>query len=97
MSAAAVFDLDAAAAARREAAGEPFRFTWHGEEYAMLPAVEWPVTVAERMSKGEMVEAVRLLLGDDADRFLATDPTMGDIKDLMEAVAAYSGLGSLGE
>lgn len=97
MSSAAVFDLDAAAAARREAAGEPFRFVWQGEEYAMLPATEWPVTISDRMAKGEMTDAVRLLLAADADRFLATDPTMGDIKDLMEAVAKFSGLGSLGE
>ena len=95
----AVFDLDAAAAARREAAGEPFTFTWHGDEFACLPAKEWPITVAAMLTT-DMPEAVRLILGggDQADAFMAHNPTMGDIEDLMTALAEYSGFsGGLGE
>lgn len=94
----AAFDLDAAAAARREAAGEPFTFTWHGSEYTCLPAKEWPITVAAMLGT-DMPEAVRLILGggEDADAFLATNPSLGDIEALMTALSEFTGTGSLGE
>lgn len=98
MSGAAVFDLDAAAAARREAAGEPFRFVFHGQEFTCLPAKEWPIQVSEMLTQ-DMVEAVRLILGagEQADAFLALNPTMGDVESLMTAIAEFSGFQNAGE
>ena len=94
----AAFDLDAAAAARREAAGEPFTFTFHGSKFTCLPAREWPITVTTKLAE-DMPGAVRLILGGgpEADDFMSLNPTMGDIEDLLAALASYSGLGDLGE
>jgi hypothetical protein len=94
----AVFDLDAASAARREAAGEGFKFTWHGEEFSCLSAKEWPITVMADMSKGDLVAGLYGILGDEqGEKFLAGNPTNGDLEDLMTAVAQFSGVNTLGE
>lgn len=94
----AAFDLDAAAAARREAAGEPFTFTFHGKTFKCLPAREWPIQVTAMLGT-DMPEAVRLILGGgaDGDAFMALNPTMGDIEDLLGALAEWSGMSNLGE
>lgn len=98
MTAAAVFDLDAAAASRREAAGEPFRFVFGGQEFTCLPAKEWPVAVTALLTS-DLVGAVKAILGpEQADDFMAMNPTFGDIEDLMTALSAYSGFaGGTGE
>lgn len=97
MSGGAVFDLDAASAARREAAGEPFRFVWKGQEFTCLPAKEWPIAVTEKLTS-DLPGAVALIIGEDQSAaFLAGNPTMGDIEDLMTALAKFSGIGDLGE
>lgn len=96
--AAAAFDLDAAAAARREAAGEPFTFTWKGQEFKCLPAKEWPIQVTALLAT-DMPEALRLILGGgkQADKFIALNPTVGEVEDLLSALAEWSGIGGLGE
>lgn len=96
--AATDFDLDAAAAARREAAGEPFTFTYGGRKFTCLPAREWPIAVTALLGT-DMPEAVKLILGGgaDADAFMALNPTMGDIEDLLAALSSWSGIGTLGE
>lgn len=94
----AAFDLDAAAAARREAAGEPFTFTYGGHKFKCLPAKEWPIQVTALLATN-MPEAVRLILGGgkQADAFMALNPTLGDVEDLLAALAEWSGIGDLGE
>lgn len=95
---AAAFDLDAAAAARREAAGEPFTFTYREQEFTCLPAKEWPITVTALLGTN-MPEAVRLILGggEQAEEFMALNPTLGDVESLLAALAEWSGIGDLGE
>jgi hypothetical protein len=94
----AAFDLDAAAATRREAAGEPFTFTYGGHQFKCLPAKEWPITVAALLGT-DMPEAIRLILGggERGDQFMALNPTLGDVEDLLTALSAWSGIGDLGE
>jgi hypothetical protein len=94
----AAFDLDAAAAARREAAGEPFTFTYGGQKFTCLPAKEWPIAVAGMLGT-DMPEAVKLILGGgkQADLFMSLNPTLGDVEDLLSALSQWSGIGDLGE
>ena len=91
-----MFDLDAARAARREAEGTGFTFTFGGEQYETPPAKEWPINVIASLSEGNLIEALRLILNDDYDRFMAHNPTNGDVEDLMTAMSANVGVGGLG-
>ncbi len=96
-TAPAPFDLDASRAARTEALGEPFAFTSHGETYTMVPPKEWPVQVTAMLAEGDLVGALRGLLGDDqADSFLAGGTvTMGDLEALFAEVARWAGVESV--
>lgn len=94
----AAFDLDAANAARREAEGEPFTFTWQGTEWSCAPAKEWPIATASRLSAGDLPGALLLIMGDDEGQaFLDTKPSMGDVEALMDALAKFSGVNNSGE
>ncbi len=93
----APFDLDAARAARQEAAGEGFKFTWGGKPYECPAAEDWPLAVQSSLSEGDLLGALRNLLGDkQMNEFEAGKPTMGDVKDLFDAIAKFSGVGDSG-
>lgn len=93
-----VFDLDAANAARREAEGERFTFRWAGREWECAPAKEWPIGTAGALSKGDLMGAILLIMGDvEGQAFLDTNPSMGDVEALMDALAAFSGVTNSGE
>lgn len=95
---ATTFDLDAAAAARREASGEGFKFLWKKKSYTCLPPKEWPITVTAALSKGDLVESLAGILGEkQAEQFMKGNPTTGDVEALMEAIAAFTGVGGSGE
>ena len=90
----APFDLDAARAARREAAGEGFRFKWGKKVYECPPAKEWPMTVTALLSEGELNGALESILGSKQyESFMKNEPSMGDVEDLMGALAKFSGIG----
>lgn len=92
------FDLDAAGAARREAAGEGFKFIWKKKPYVCLPPKEWPITVTSSLSEGDLVGAISEILGEkQAVPFLKGNPTTGDVEALMEAIAKHTGVDGLGE
>ena len=92
------FDLDAAAAAAREAAGEGFQFTFRKQSYNCLPAKLWPITVSGLLTRGDLVGALMDILGpEQGEKFLAAKPTMGEVEALMTAIAEFSGVGGLGE
>ena len=65
------FDLDALAA---EAGGEPFRFTFGGEEYELPPRIDFRVGVA--LAEGDSVGAVRYMLGEHWQRILDSEQTL---------------------
>ena len=92
-----VFDLDAAGAAIREALGDPFRFVYGGEEFTVPPVKAWPIKVTALLAEGDMVGAMRLLLGpEQAERMFdasATPLAMGDVEALFTAIARWSGVG----
>lgn len=88
-----VFDLDAARAAAREAIGESFRFRFGGQTFTVPPSKEWPLSVTDCLSRGDIVGAMRLLLGDDQwPTFDLHTPTLGDVERLLTAVAADAGV-----
>jgi hypothetical protein len=61
------FDLDAVAA---EADGEPFVFTFGGEEYVLAPKVDIRVGIA--LAEEDWIGALRRMLGDQWDRLVAS-------------------------
>jgi hypothetical protein len=94
---AGAFDLDAARAARREAAGIGFKFKFGGKNYTCLPAKEWPITVMAYLSEGNMVSALEAILGEDQmEKFMAMKPTSGDVEDLMNAIGDDAGVDNSG-
>jgi hypothetical protein len=91
------FDLDAAvAAAKSEAESEPFRFTWHGRDYSLPVATDWPVQAQAFMSDGKLADAMGLLLGEDEWAVLAaTGITLGTLNTLFEEIGRAAGIGGL--
>lgn len=76
------FDLDAVLAD-----GEPFSFTFGGQEYT-LPA-DPPLTVPPLLRAGLDAEAVELLLGAEQwERLSAADPALG-MKGATALLVAY--------
>lgn len=96
------FNLDkdkAARAAKTEAAGADFRFTFGGEAWSIPPAETWPLEVSDLLPDGKLAGALRLLMGDEQyARFAAIkpSPTFGDLTALFTALGEWSGL-TLGE
>lgn len=87
-----VLDLDAARAARQEANGEVPIVRFGGREFT-LP-VEMPWTVAEAAAGGDgasALRAVRLLLGDQWVEFEALNPSVADVLEIIQGVAAIYG------
>jgi len=93
----AAFDLDAAAeAAKSEATAQPFAFTWHGKEYEVPAATQWPLSAMTAMSEGNLPAAMGALLGDDAYAELAaTGITVGALNTLFDAIGKAAGMDGL--
>lgn len=90
-----VIDLDAARAARAEAAGVAPRVIFAGKEYAM--PVELPWAIVEAAAGGDadaLVSAIRLLLGDQWAAFQEAGPSVADMQLLIGHVAGVYGLDS---
>lgn len=85
-------DLDAARAARAEAQAEKPTVTLDGRVYE-LPS-EMPWAVVEAVASGEatgVVEAVRILLGDQWDDFRSAGLSMADLIELMQHIGGLYG------
>lgn len=90
-------DLDARRAQRAEANPQNTTVRLGGETFDFPPMTEWPVELVDVLSRGELANALRLLLSDDdAERFFAQRPTMGDLNDLFDALGKRAGVGGLG-
>lgn len=90
-----MFDLDAAYAAMRDAAGDPFEFTYGGEKFEMSLSVEWPIEVSTMIASNQLVPAMELVLGvrdpEQAQRFIALHPSFGHVQILFEQEQAHEG------
>lgn len=83
-------DLDAAKAARMEAAGEPHIFVFGGKEFE-LPH-ELPVRFGYLIID-DVEEAMRCVLDGQADEFWALEPSNQDISELLMQFRAVYGIG----
>jgi hypothetical protein len=85
------FDLDAVL-------GEPFTFTFDGEEYALPVDVDWETT--KLLTAGEPEEALHRLLGDDQWSRLEESPKVFGTRSftkLLDAYMEHLGLRDVGE
>lgn len=88
------FNLDAV---QSDATGEPFPFTFGGEDYTLPATVD--IIAAAALEGGKLYEGLHRLLGDEQWERLLASPSVLDtdrLKALMEAYAEHIGL-SLGE
>lgn len=84
-------DLDAARAARLELDPEPKTFTLAGHLYT-LPA-EPPLALGAMWAKGETIEGLHLLLGDEQfGAFMAGHPSSQDLDALAGAMMEMYGI-----
>ena len=82
------FDLDAARARRLEASGDRLKFTFGGDEFTVLPLSELGVGFLDALSDNNTAGMLRMLLGDEQfDRFMAKEPRVGDVNDLVSWVS----------
>lgn len=86
------FDLDAARAARAEAAGDPFVFVFGGEVWTLPPSREWPLEATDALAAGHIGPAMRVLLGDQWAEFAKQGARVGDLTDLFQGLSAWQGL-----
>ncbi len=82
-------DLDAA---RAEATAEPVEVVLKGERFTLVP--ELPIDFVFYLAQGNLRAGARLLFPDDADadfeRFIATNPTVNDIKRISDAYSTMT-------
>lgn len=93
------YDATAAAAARREALGERFTFSWHGGEFTIDPPDEWPAEAVEVLGEGKAHAALMLIIdssGDGQAAALRKKPRLrqGDVEGLLDALAEFYGIGA---
>lgn len=92
-----LFDLDAAKAAQRETAAEPFQFAFGGEKFEIPPSPDWPIDVFTHIAAKDFQSAMNDLLAvNDPEapaRFMGAKPTLGHFELVFDAIARREGLG----
>ena len=84
-------DLDQARAARSETLGEQHVLKFGGTEFH-LP-VEVPLEFANHAVKGNILEALQSLLGENQfPVFMESNPSMKDVEELMNGMAELYGM-----
>jgi hypothetical protein len=84
-------------ALKAEATDEPIEVTFRDEVYVIPAPLDWPWETMDHLAEGRISKAVAELLGEEQlETFRATRPRMRDAVALMEAIAAASGSGELG-
>lgn len=87
---ARVIDLDAARAARSEAAQDPVILRLGGQEFTLPP--EMPVAFALYAQEGQMLKAIGALLGDQLDAFLEQRPAVSDLEAFADLAGEVYGV-----
>lgn len=80
------FDLDGVAGDV-----EPFVFTLKGVKFELPTLAQLPFAEVVTYREADEEQALRLLLGDRMDEFLALGPTMAQVKALADAWWRYQG------
>lgn len=99
-------DLDAARAARREAAGAGPEVVFKGERFTLVPEIPYKVAenisrVAAATAEGDasssavaVTEVLRALFDGEWDRFEALNPSVSDVQLLLEEAMKSYGFAS---
>lgn len=94
-----MYDLDAAYAAQREAAREPFMFTYGGETFEVPLSDTWPLEASTLIANGDLVGGLALILNasdpEQAENFMAHAPKLGHVKLILEEEAKHENVGGL--
>lgn len=92
-------DLDKARAARREAKGQGPQVIMGGVTYELAPEMPYGVLEAMReLTKGDehapggLADVAKALLGEHYGAFLATEPSVDDLNDLIGGVMEEYGV-----
>lgn len=65
---------------------------YDGETYSVPPTMEWDLDVLEALEDGQIVKAVRALLGEEQyAKFKSTKPTVADLNALFEEIGKAAG------
>ena len=85
-------------AALSEVKNKPHVYTFKGERFEFPPRMDdLPGRAMRKLGKGETLEGLYLMLGDDEERFDALNPTFGDLQALDKWIGKTYGFGSAGE
>ncbi|MFC4117538.1 hypothetical protein [Nonomuraea zeae] len=80
-----------------EATDAPIEVPFRDHVYTVPTPLDWPWETMDHLAEGRISKAVAELLGDEQlEVFRDTRPRMRDAVALMEAIAAASGSGDLG-
>ena len=92
-------DLDKARAARREEKGEGPLVVFGGTTYELSPELPFGVleamrglTLGDEHAPGALSDIARALLGEHFDAFLATNPSVDDLNELIGGVMSEYGV-----
>lgn len=65
---------------------------YQGQTYSVPPTMEWDLDVLEALEDGQIVKAVRALLGEEQyQKFKSTKPTVADLNALFEEIGKSAG------
>lgn len=79
-------------AVKAEATGQAISVEYDGETYEVPPTMEWDLDVLEALEEGQIVRAVRGLLGEEQySQFKATKRTVKDLNSLFETIGQSAG------
>jgi hypothetical protein len=79
-----------------EANGDALTVNFGDHVYTVPGPLDWPFETLDHLADGRVSQAIVGLLGDQIETFRATAPRVRDAVALMEAIAAASGSGELG-
>lgn len=80
------------AAAKAEALGNYTEVEYDGETYSVPPTMEWDLDVLEALEDGQIVKAVRSLLGEEQyTKFKFKKRTVADLNELFEEIGKAAG------
>ena len=86
-------------AAKAEALGRGVKFEFDGKSFEVEPADQWDIDVFEFASDGDIIKAVRCLIGEEQYQEFKTDAdgerirrTLSDLNDFWEAATKAQGV-----
>lgn len=79
----------AKAAAQAEALAKGVEFDFDGKHYTVEPADQWDLEVFEYAQEGDIINAVRTLIGDEQYREFKTDEDGNKVKRVLQDLSDF--------